>query len=1150
MSHKLGETYSGKNPVPQVATKLTSLVNPERATEAKAQQLQDQSNKDDKKLTEKQAHRLKKGHAVSVEDPTTGEEVEIKNAEEEEDVHIQGKNVLDMDFPPPNWSDHETHVSVATSHTIILIALAYITCFAVACLISNFFYSFALATIPPSLLTYVLLFRLHNVLRNDFEDRIWHSERMRGMSAGSDVDRDGKVSDRERVKESAEWANAVLRGVWPVMNPELFSSTVDMLEDIMQASAPSFIHSVRIPDLGLGQNAARVTSIRSLPDSEERHELGAKTGGKARRSSITSQREDSAVNESESDTDTSHPDEHQREELEGDHVNLEVSFAYRGLPSGNTPESKAGNVHLLVEFFLGVKGIYGFRIPIWVEITGAVGTARIRLQLISDPPFVKKAMISMMGLPRITISVTALTRALPNMMNIPFISGFISSAIDTAVAEYSAPKSMTIDLQQLISGDDIKKDTETLGILVVHIHRATGVKGMDIGGSSDPYITLTYSKLGKPLYSTRIIKEDCNPVFEETAFLMVDVNTIRLREKLSFQLWDSDRTSMDDMLGTAEIEIVDLVRNRGKPVRKVSSLASPDLAHRPGSVEYTVGYYGKIPPPSHLKTDGADPGIPEDLRDKAEFKEARAVALDELESSVLTTPPDPEWPSGILSIQVHEIKDLKVKTENRQSWINLHTQVGGKGQDDSGGSEEEGEGLPSSFCEISLNDELVYKTRVKPITSYPMFNAGTERFVKDWRKAHVTVAVKDSRLRENDAILGIVMLKLSELFINASELTRVYSLEEGLGYGRIRISILFRPIEAKLPPNLLGFDIGSLEIGDIRVKADSTVVDDLARCSLRLSTSNSSCTSKISRKAARKQEDGSLLWSRDEVTLIPVHQRYEAALLISFYDRSIMTSSEKALGVLWLRDLIDNEDSQVEIAVWRTKDGDYSRLKFNYVSLDGNLECWDSDKDKVERIGSIIIDIVFKPGISELHRKMLDSGGTTKRQVWGTFDRERAGGLRDYVGATRERGDEAEEHTAEPGGPDAEGDMTATTTTGPSDTADGDQRSAQKKSDQQGVSTTVQPENAEEVSQSEDSGHGDEDDEHGGEAGGGKTSIRQKFKKWKDNEAELHRDHRGMMQAKPVRTAEWIKDNVEDAAHAVKERFSMTTRKPDIETEV
>ncbi len=62
-----------------------------------------------------------------------------------------------------------------------------------------------------------------------------------------------------------------------------------------------------------------------------------------------------------------------------------------------------------------------------------------------------------MGLPRITISATPLSKTLPNVMNLPFISGFISSALDTAAAEYVAPKSLTLDLQALISGDDIKK---------------------------------------------------------------------------------------------------------------------------------------------------------------------------------------------------------------------------------------------------------------------------------------------------------------------------------------------------------------------------------------------------------------------------------------------------------------------------------------------------------------------------------------------------------------------------------------------------------------------------------------------------------------------------------------------------------------------
>ena len=64
----------------------------------------------------------------------------------------------------------------------------------------------------------------------------------------------------------------------------------------------------------------------------------------------------------------------------------------------------------------------------------------------------------------------------------------------------------------------------------------------------------------------------------------------------------------------------------------------------------------------------------------------------------------------------------------------------------------------------SLNDELVYETRVKPITSSPMFNAGTERFIRDWRKTHVTVTVKDARMRENDPVLGVVFLKVRVLF--------------------------------------------------------------------------------------------------------------------------------------------------------------------------------------------------------------------------------------------------------------------------------------------------------------------------------------------------------------------------------------------------
>ncbi len=38
-----------------------------------------------------------------------------------------------------------------------------------------------------------------------------------------------------------------------------------------------------------------------------------------------------------------------------------------------------------------------------------------------------------------------------------------------------------------------------------------------------------------------------------------------------------------------------------------------------------------------------------------------------------------------------------------------------------------------------------------------------------------------ARVREKDPVLGIVTVKLSELFQNSSEVTRLFSLQEGVG---------------------------------------------------------------------------------------------------------------------------------------------------------------------------------------------------------------------------------------------------------------------------------------------------------------------------------------------------------------------------------
>ena len=114
----------------------------------------------------------------------------------------------------------------------------------------------------------------------------------------------------------------------------------------------------------------------------------------------------------------------------------------------------------------------------------------------------------------------------------------------------------------------------------------------------------------------------------------------------------------------------------------------------------------------------------------------------------------------------------------------------GQGGQDTSEPAQEGENLPNSYCEIIINDDMIYKTRVKQYSSMPYFEAGTERFIRDWKETVVRVQVRDARVREKDPVLGVVTVRLGELFKNSSEVTRLFSLQEGIGQFLLRLSLL------------------------------------------------------------------------------------------------------------------------------------------------------------------------------------------------------------------------------------------------------------------------------------------------------------------------------------------------------------------------
>lgn len=786
----------------------------------------------------------------------------------------------------------------------------------------------------------------------------WSSEQKRGETAVVNL-----------IPESVEWLNTALGLIWGLVNPDMFAAVADTLEDVMQASLPGVIEHVKVNDINQGSNPLRVLSLRALPD------------GHVQDLKDEIHKRDEKVKD---------PQELAAEEEGGDFYNLEATIAYHALPSSGDVSSKAKNMGMQLIFYLGIKGLFGVPFPVWVELNRLVATARLRVALAPNPPFIKTLSFTLMGLPKVEASCVPLIERGANILNLPVISNFVNWAIAAAANMYVAPKSMTLDIGKMLQGDDIKKETNALGVLFIRIHKATGLSKQDRrgseGGGSDPYICVSFSKFGKPMYCTRVIQDELNPIFSEACALPLTAEVIKADEQLSLELWDSDRSSADDVVGKVELSIQKLIQHPGKMFPQVSQLKGVKAeSTMPGELHWEVGFFGKTQFRRALRTDGRDPSLPQELRDKKELQDDKG-SLDTAEEDAVThTPPDPLWPSGILSVVVHQIVNLELQNvkgsrggrrKNGREYEPARPEAGEI-------TEEEGKKLPSAYCTVLINDELVYKTRTKVVSSRPIFEAGTERFIRDWRSCIVTVTVRDSRNRQHDPIIGVVPLRLSDVLQTSSQSTRWYPLDGGIGYGRIRISLLFRSVELRLPPTQLGFG----EIGTFEFLSDTITTAGYCprgHTKLRLRTGGSSADV----KSTRKSPDGTgIEWditsppsksesephSNETATntrrlRLPVRYRYRSPVFFELRP-SPSPKFRKADGVfasLWLQDIPDNVEQDFDIPIWQCDNP--TRLSQNYITPDNVASV---PFLHVTEVGRLRFRARFKPGTDRDHLRFV-----------------------------------------------------------------------------------------------------------------------------------------------------------------------------------
>ncbi|KAG8791277.1 hypothetical protein FRC17_008773 [Serendipita sp. 399] len=270
-----------------------------------------------------------------------------------------------------------------------------------------------------------------------------------------------------------------------------------------------------------------------------------------------------------------------------------------------------------------------------------------------------------------------------------------------------------------------------------------------------------------------------------------------------------------------------------------------------------------------------------------------------------------------------------------------------------------------------------------------------------------------------------------------------------------------------MPPSLIGFDTGTVQVKSVKLDLyDKSLQENVE---VRLSTTGG--YTKVKKGVNEKQEDSSDEeggTSSDTLVRLPIQTRYHSALVMNVRNKGLFKRGTIAMGIVWLRDLVDNHhDGVIRAKLWKTDD--FNHIKQNYAKPEESAL-----GDKVEAIGEVELKLVFRPGIADVHEKDMKED-PTKQKSWEEYTIMKREGLRRNIGRDG----------------------------GAIDSGDSDVNVVAEKVEEPSLASA--------------------------ESKGSSGSLNEKVKGWTDHQDNLNSDHRGIKQFKGVRTAEWMGDGLKNA---------------------
>ncbi|KAK5091304.1 Tricalbin-2 [Lithohypha guttulata] len=333
-----------------------------------------------------------------------------------------------------------------------------------------------------------------------------------------DITRELAKGRLESDHESLEWMNSFLVKFWPIFAPNLATSIVQSVDQVLSTSTPAFLDSMRMETFTLGTKPPRMEHVKTYP------------------------REDPEI------------------------VMMDWRFSFTPTDTMDmTARQLKNKINPKVVLAIRIgKAMVSKSMKIIVEDFAFSGIMRVKMKLQLPYPYVDRIDICFLERPEIDYVCKPLGgETLGFDINfIPGLQSFIMEQIHANLAPMMyAPNVFPIEVAKMLSGNPVDL---AIGVVAITLHGGHGLRNPDkFSGTPDPYVVVSINGRNE-LGRTQTIHENADPRWNETLYIIITNFT----DALTLQVFDFNELRKDKELGAATF-----------PLERLESVAEHESEH-------------------------------------------------------------------------------------------------------------------------------------------------------------------------------------------------------------------------------------------------------------------------------------------------------------------------------------------------------------------------------------------------------------------------------------------------------------------------------------------------------------------------------------------------------------------------------------------